>query len=665
MSLLLIAIAIIGFSGVPGLCVSRRSAAGQYISVLLATAGSLLGLYFAVRWFVDGGQSQPIVLDWSLFPAPNMPVKFHVDIDGLSALFLVPIFLVSMLGSIYGLGYWPQSEHPRNGRKLCFFYGQLPAGMALLVVARNALVFLFGWELMAMAAFFLVTTDDEDPEARQAGWIYLVATHVGTLLLFAMFALFWVQTKSFEFVALPPTADRTLVTALFLIALVAFGIKAGIMPLHVWLPGAHAAAPSHVSALMSGVIIKMGIYGLVRTVSLLPLPPYWWGVLLLILGGISGVLGIAFAIGQQDFKRLLAYSSIENIGVICIGLGLALVGRALGHPNWVALGLGGALLHVWNHSLFKSMLFFTAGSLVHAVHTRQMDLLGGLAKSMPRTALCCLIGAASVCALPPLNGFVSELLIYLGLFRSLSIHQGGSFVAFAAPVLALIGALAVACFVKAFAIVFLGSGRSQHAAQAHESGPMMIGPMFVLAACCVTIGLFPQALAPVLDQAVAVWIVPSAEQVPSLAQLAPLSSISRIGWLLVAICLLVGAWLARCLRTRLVESTGTWGCGYAAPTARMQYTGSSLAELLVGLFAWALRPKEKITRVEGLFPQPASYASEIHDVALDDVMLPASRRFADWLYWFRWAQQGSIQAYLFYILVILVLLMFWQLFWCS
>lgn len=664
MSLLLIAIAIVGFSGVPGLCFSRRSSLGQYISVLLASAGSLVGLFFIARWLLTGGPSQPIVLDWSLFPAPNMPVKFHVDIDGLSALFLVPIFLVSMLGSIYGLGYWPQSEHPGNGRKLCFFYGQLPAGMALLVVARNALVFLFGWELMAMAAFFLVTTDDEDAEARAAGWIYLVATHISTLLLFALFALFWVQTNSFEFVALPPTANKGLVTAMFLIALVAFGIKAGVMPLHVWLPGAHAAAPSHVSALMSGVIIKMGIYGLVRTVSLLPVPPIWWGVLLLILGGISGVLGIAFAIGQQDFKRLLAYSSIENIGIISIGLGLALVGRALGHPTWIALGLGGALLHVWNHSLFKSMLFFTAGSVIHAVHTRQMDLLGGLAKKMPRTAFCCLIGAASVCALPPLNGFVSELLIYLGLFGSLGIDKGGSFVAasIAAPALALIGALAVACFVKAFAIVFLGNGRSQHAAHAHESGPMMIGPMLVLAVCCFAIGLFPQAVAPVLDRAVSVWIVPGGKPAQSLLELAPLGMVSRLGWLLVGMGLLVGGWLVRCLRTRLVESTGTWGCGYAAPTARMQYTGSSLAEILVNLFAWALRPKVKIAPVEGLFPQPASYASEIHDVVLDNAMLPASRRFADWLYWFRWAQQGSIQAYLFYILVILVLLLFWQLF---
>jgi hydrogenase-4 component B len=386
-------------------------------------------------------------------------------------------------------------------------------------------------------------------------------------------------------------------------------------------------------------------------------------VLLLALGGISGVLGIAFAIGQHDFKRLLAYSSIENIGIICIGLGLALVGRARGQPTWVALGLGGALLHVWNHSLFKSMLFFTAGSVIHAVHTREMDLLGGLAKSMPRTALCCLIGAASVCALPPLNGFVSELLIYLGLFSSLGIHKGGSYVVapFAAPALALIGAMAVACFVKAFAIVFLGNSRSQHASHAHESGPAMIGPMLVLAVCCFAIGLFPQIFAPVLDRAVGVWIA-GGKPVQSLAVLAPLGWVSCMGWILVGLGLLVGGWLVRSLRTRLVESTGTWGCGYAAPTARMQYTGSSLAELLVNLFAWALRPRVKIAPVEGLFPQPASYASEIHDVVLDDAMLPASHRIADWLYWFRWAQQGSIQVYLVYILVILVLLLSWQLY---
>ena len=282
-------------------------------------------------------------------------------------------------------------------------------------------------------------------------------------------------------------------TAIFVLALVGFGLKAGIMPLHVWLPGAHANAPSHVSAIMSGVMIKMGIYGLVRVLVLLPTPPLAWGYVLLGLGVVSGVLGVAFAVGQHDLKRLLAYHSIENIGIIVIGLGLALIGRTLDRADWIVLGLGGALLHVWNHALFKSLLFLSAGSVIHATGTREIDRLGGLAKAMPRTSLAFLVGAVAICGLPPLNGFVSELLIYLGLFGTLGIGEGGAcpMAAFAAPALALIGGLAVACFVKVFGVVFLGTARSEDARHAHESAWSMLGPMGVLMGCCLFIGLFP------------------------------------------------------------------------------------------------------------------------------------------------------------------------------
>src|SRR5262249_9358993 len=339
---------------------------------------------------------------------------------GLSAIFLVPVFLISLLGNVYGLDYWKQTAHPENGRKLRLFYGLLTAGMALLVIARNSILFLFGWEIMALSAFFLVTTEDNDTEVRAAGWVYLVATHVATLCLFALFALLRMAGGSF---ALTPLAEGSvtpaLATAIFVLALVGFGLKAGIMPLHIWLPGAHAAAPSHVSAIMSGVLIKMGIYGLVRVTSLLPTPPLEWGTTVLVLGAVSGVLGVAFAIGQHDLKRLLAYHSIENIGIIAMGLGLAMIGRTLSRPDWVLLGLAGVLLHVWNPALFKALLFLSAGSVIHATHSREIDRLGGLAKTMPWTALSFLVGAMAICGLPPLNGFVSEFLIYLGMFGTL------------------------------------------------------------------------------------------------------------------------------------------------------------------------------------------------------------------------------------------------------
>ena len=318
-NLILLGIVITASSGLAGLCFGRTSMRGQWLTTALAAIGAAIGLAGIAAFWITG-ESQPIVRPWSI---PGG--EFSIAVDGLSAIFLLPIFLVSLLGNVYGLGYWKQSEHPQNGRKLRLFYGTLTGSMAMLVVARNSILFLFGWEIMALSAFFLVTTEAHQEEARKAGWIYLVAAHVATLCLFALFALLHAASGSFSLVALDQDSLQPgMATAIFVLALVGFGLKAGIMPLHIWLPDSHAIAPSHVSAIMSGVIIKMGIYGLVRITSLVPNPPLAWGAIVLGLGVISGVLGVAFAIGQHDLKRLLAYHSIENIGIIVIGLGLAL-----------------------------------------------------------------------------------------------------------------------------------------------------------------------------------------------------------------------------------------------------------------------------------------------------------------------------------------------------
>jgi hydrogenase-4 component B len=657
--LILLGIVIAGASGVPSLLAGRHSMSGQWISTGLAALASGLGLAgVGVFWFV--GDSEPIVRPWALF----VGVPFSVGVDGLSALFLMPVFLISLLGTIYGLGYWRQTEHPGNGRKLRLFYGTLTAGMALLVIARNSVVFLFGWEAMALSAFFLVTTEEHDREVRQTGWLYLVATHVATLCLFGLFAVLRAASGSFALARLDAVRLAPgMATAIFILALVGFGLKAGVMPLHIWLPSAHAAAPSHVSAIMSGVLIKMGIYGLVRVTSLLPNPPLEWGGAVLSLGVISGVLGVAFAIGQHDIKRLLAYHSIENIGIIVTGLGLALTGRALGRADWIILGLAGGLLHVWNHALFKALLFLSAGSVIHAAHTREIDHLGGLAKGMPWTALCFLVGAVAICGLPPLNGFVSEFLIYLGLFGTLENREGTSFAAaaFAAPALALIGALAAACFVKVYGAVFLGTARSDHAQHAHESTPTtMIGPMTILVAFCFLIGLAPILVAPILGKAISAWYPELKDAGPSLTALAPLGWITTMGVLLIA-ALLVGTvalWLR--LWSSVVAKGATWGCGYIAPTPRIQYTSSSFAQMLVGLFAWALRPRTRQPVDLTLFPQKTAFQSEVPDPVLDEAVLPAFR-FGGWLFsWFRVLQQGSIQTYLLYIFIALIVLLLWR-----
>jgi hydrogenase-4 component B len=656
-SLVLLGIIIAASSGLFGLLSRRTSMSGQWVTTLLAVLGAGLGLG-GVGSFWATGDSQPIVLPWSLPGA-----EFSVAVDGLSAIFLVPIFLISLLGNIYGMGYWKQTEHPKNGRSLRLFYGTLTAGMALMVIARNSIPFLFGWEIMGLSTFFLIATEDHEKEVREAAWIYLVVTHVATLCLFALFALLWVASGTF---ALAPLRENSLspgmATAVFVLTLVGFGLKAGIMPMHVWLPGAHAVAPSHVSAIMSGVNIKIGIYGLVRITSYVPHPPLEWGVVLLGLGVVSGVLGVLFAIGQHDLKRLLAYHSIENIGIIVMGLGLALIGRTLNRADWIVLGLGGALLHVWNHALFKALLFFSAGSVIHAAHTREIDHLGGLAKAMPRTSLCFLIGAVAICGLPPLNGFVSEFLIYLGLFGTLANGAGSSFAgaSFAAPALALIGALAVACFVKVYGAVFLGTARSEHARHVHESPPSMLAPMGVLVACCSLIGAAPLLIAPVLQEGVSAWAPNVKDAGPRLATLAPLKWITVMGLLLDLAVLLGGVLLWVRLRRSVVEKDVTWGCGYVAPTSRMQYTSSSFAQMLVGMFGWVLRPHTHQPKDLALFPQEADFHSDVPDTVLDDVVLPTIR-FGAWLFtWFRVFQQGNIQVYLLYIFLALIALLLWS-----
>lgn len=664
-SIAILAIAICALSGVPGLFFSRASKTGQWVSTTLLVAGCAVGLASIAVWQVFPSH-EPIPS-----AVANSAGTFWfwtgsestVSMDGLSAMFLAPIFLIAGLGAIFGLGYWRQADHPENGRRLALFYGLLPAGMALLVLARNSLLFLLGWEVMALANFFLVTTVDQDREVRRVGWIYLVATHFTTICLFAMFAIFASIIGSFE---LRPLRDDkiggNLATAIYVLAVLGFGLKAGIMPLHVWLPGAHASAPTHVSAMMSGVVIKMGIYGLIRVTSMLPSPPLAWGGILLFLGAVSGIFGVAYAIGQHDVKRLLAYHSIENIGIIVMGIGVALIGRTMDRPDWVFCGMGGALLHVWNHALFKALLFFGAGSVIHATGSREIDHLGGLAKVMPRTAMCFLVGAVAICGLPPLNGFVSEFLIYLGLFHTLGIGGGPSVVmaALAAPALAIIGALAVACFVKVFGAIFLGSPRTEHALAAHESPGSMIGPMFVLVGCCLAIGLSPLLFAGMLATAVDAWTLDPSAPMRERISIVPWMWITALGW-----CLLLGigvVWfgLRRWMPPSVIASGPTWGCGYAAPTARMQYTSSSFAQMLVALFAWVLRPKGRRPGNLPLFPRPTDFQSDVADVVLDEGVLPAFRFTAGVLGRFRILQQGSIQLYLLYIFLTLLLLFFWR-----
>jgi hydrogenase-4 component B len=411
---------------------------------------------------------------------------------------------------------------------------------------------------------------------------------------------------------------------------------------------------------MSGVMLKMGVYGIVRVLALLPSGEAWWGPTLLVAGAVSSVVGIAYAIGQRDLKRILAYSSIENIGIITMGVGLAAMGRSLGHADWVLLGLGGALLHVWNHSLFKSLLFLNAGAVIHAAHTRDIDRMGGLAKRLPRVMALFVVGAVAICALPPLNGFVGEWVLYVGFFRTLGLGSdvGAPAAALAAVALATTGALAVACFVKVLGTVFLGAPRAEETHHAQEPGVAMLAPMLVLAIGCFAIGLFPLGVVPMVESAVQAW---SAQPAPeSLCDAVPLKALTAAGLgLLCLVAALVFA-LRRRLQVKRVRQGPTWDCGYARPSGRMQYTGSSLGDSLVALTSFLLWPTKRRSALRGHFPPPTVFESVVPDAVLDRLVTPIFDVFGKYLPWLRILQQGKTNIYLLYILIVMIMLLIWS-----
>ncbi len=644
------AIVLAGASGLPGLFLSRASRAASRLATLALVLAALLAGAASVMVFA-GAAPGAFRASWSMLDG-----ELYLRLDALAAVFFVQAMVLSALGSIYALEYFAGA---RDARKVRLFYGLAVAGMATVVVAGNMVLLLFGWEVMALAAFFALSVGDEKEEVRQAGYLFLAATHAGSLCLFVMTALLHASTGGLDFGVASSIDGVALGHGIFALALVGFGLKAGIIPLHVWLPGAHAQAPTHVSALLSAVMLKIGVYGLVRIGSMLASPPLWCAYVCLGAGVLSAVLGVLFALGQHEMKRLLAYHSIENIGIIFMGLGVAMLGRSTGQSELVVLGLAGALLHVWNHGMFKALLFFAAGAVIRATGTQALDRQGGLVREMPRTAVAFLVGSTAICGLPPLCGFVSELCIYLGLARALLPPSPVHFLppAIAIALLATVGALACACFAKAFGVVFLGVRREPTGEVARDPGSCMLVPMYVLGGGCVIIGVAPWLVAPALDSAVAAWMGDSYTG-ERLAELLPLWQISVAAAALMALLVLVAFWLrARLARAARVP---TWDCGYARPSPSMQYTASSFADGIVKLARPVLRPRVVGVAKLGLWPKSASFHSEVQDLVLDRVLLPVAlwvRRVCATL---RRSQAGNVQLYLAYIAAAIILLALWM-----
>ncbi len=648
------AILLIGLSGLPGLFI-KRPGPGQKMSVVITICASILGMTGAMR-ILGGAPSVNYLLEWPIpFFDPCM-----LSADPLSALFLLPLLLSASCSSIYGLAYISASEHPGTEKQVTFFSGLLLASMASVLVARNGVLLLFAWEIMALSSWLLLMTNKKDAEVQRAGMVYLLCTHTGTMALFVLFSLLRAESGSFLFPAIHSLTTGGLTLPIILLAaLIGFGAKAGIMPMHIWLPGAHANAPSHVSALMSGIMLKIGLYGIIRVVSFFVELPLWFGWLILSLGIISAVTGIVMATAQRDLKRILACSSIENIGIISIGLGIALVGMQSGNRLLVVFGLVGAFMHIINHALFKPLLFLGSGVIIHATGTRQIDRMGGLSITLPRTAPLFLVGCLAICGLPPLNGFVGELFLYFAAFSN-GISAPLPVVAFIAPILALVGGLALITFVKLYGTIFLGTARDASATKGGEAPFAMLIPMILLTLACLITGVFAPLLLNLVEPVVVDYAAVPVELFERLVSIVPLQQLTMINGLLLLVILVIWVSWRFIVQRAPLATTETWGCGYLLPSRRMQYTGSSFSSLFTGLLRGSGGDGNRHPVLQGMFPASAGFASPTTERILDKIIIPILLG-ADWcLAWLRRTQSGHLHFYILYIFATLFVLMLWS-----
>jgi hydrogenase-4 component B len=643
-------IIIIGSGILPLLFLWRPFVLMKAVASCGITAGCLIGLLDAALKILHGTAGEVSV---SYLHAFSLIFK----IDGLSAFFLMAIFLVSLLAAIYSYHYLENAQQTVRAAVHYFFFSLLVVSMALVVTAANMITFMLCWEIMSLSSFFLVVYNYENEGNRKAGYLYFVFSQVGAMFILASYGVIYAYTASFGFdgaAVLPETAKMLV----FILAFIGFGSKAGVFPLHVWLPHAHPAAPSHISALMSGVMIKCGIYGIVRLYAILGWQAPLSGYIVLVAGMVSGILGVVYALGQHDIKRLLAYHSVENIGIILIGIGLGMIGVSAGNPVMALLGFGGGLLHVLNHAIFKTLLFLGAGMVLHQTGTRTIDVLGGLIKKMPITGATFLIGSLAICGLPPFNGFVSEFLIYIGGFRGVALGQCDFALSLLAIVsLAIIGGLALACFTKVVGVVFQGEPRSQAAETVNEKGVSMLAPMLVLAGLCLAIGVFPGVFAGLALKATEALQL-GYGRVPLAPFMALTGNITWAALLFFVVALMILVLRVLLYRGKTITTSGTWGCGFTQPTVKMQYTGSSYAGSILAFFGPLAPLSEEHPPIKGRFPAPTHYQSQVHDIAEQHmgrmIVNPVLAAFDK----LRWLQHGDIHLYIGYILLAIVALLF-------
>ena len=584
------------------------------LGLVLASQAAATGLVLAaVLPVIHHGVALEAAWAWS-YPIDVLRVR----LDPLGAFFLAWSLPMTLLGTVYAVGYLaPQLRSGRNASAHFALLNMVGLSFIIIYTAENALIFLFGWEIAAVAAWLLVIWDYRNQKVRFAGFNYLVSTHVGLFVLVAAFMVLHSQTGSMDFTTFGPFLSRpgVLRNVVFVLLVTSCGFKSAFFPFHTWLPRAHAAAPAHVSALMSGVIHKAGLFALLRFTLLLGTPEPWMGWFLLAFSAVSTLLGVLYTASQRDLKRLLGYSSTENVGIAGLGFGLGYLGLSWHRPTLVLLGFTGGILHVLNHAFFKCLLFYAAGAVYRATHTVDLERLGGLARRMPRTAVFFLVGAVAISALPPLNGFVSEFLIYSGLLSGEAPAgiERVLLVAVAA-LLAFVGATSALAMVRAFGLAFLGTPRAPEVQADGDAPPTMAWPMGLHLVGTVALGVFP---------AVGLWLVAPVARLflpaPGRGSVLPLLAPLRTGnaALLGAVAgLLVATWGVRRAARRHV----TWGCGYPAPTARMQFTGTSFSAQFVQVFESFVLVLRREKRPDGYFPTAEAHAHTHHADAVEQRM---------------------------------------------
>lgn len=663
---------IYAFAALSAVLLCKKDKAANYVPNILCIIASIIAIYTTIHYVMGSSGRLEIFNIKTAVPL----VSFKIIFDGTSAFFILGLSILVLCVSIYSVGYLTHYYNKRNVGLFNFLYSSFILSMFTVFTAGSTLFFFIAWEIMSLVSYFLVVFESEYEENQRAGTLYIIMAYIGTAFLLVAFMIMYVYTGSFDMFSGAggiPSAARNLV---FLLLLVGFGTKAGIIPLHVWLPYAHPAASSNVSALMSGIMIKTAVYGLVRFVlGYLGTGSQWWGIVVIILGVLSCFLGIAYALVEHNIKRLLAYSSIENIGIILIGLGTGMIAYARGNMVLYSLALIAVLFHTVNHAVFKGGLFLGAGSVQYSTHTKDIEELGGLIKSMPYTALYMLCFSLAICAIVPFNGFISEWLTYQSLF--MNIGQGSPSISvisiFSAAVLALSGALALACFVKMYGISFLGLPRSSHSKNAGEVPFTMRIGMGLLALLCIIFGLFPSIFLRIIDRVssdisgssilnsiqggfIFVYYPINAEN----SSVMPVS----IFLLIVAVILAITA-AARLLGGKLItRKYGTWDCGFKALNSRMQYSATGFSKPLRIVFKILYRPGRELEVEEGRSPYyPASLkytvsTEKIFEKYLYYPLLGFIRMLSRKLKFS--VQTGSVHTYLIYIFITVLVLMLYN-----